>query len=391
MRPGARLLATALVAVLLAPGLTPELTWAGPKTDSIDRSTAEERLAGLLAEIQALKAGLESARSEHQREQQRVKAIDLEIQRANLDLRALRGQQATHRAELDRLQSERDDYLAQLEARMGQLAEQLRWAYRADRQSRIMLVLNQDQPGKVGRMLAYYDYFARAQSKRIALLHEALSRLQQLGESIDGELARLLQLGEEQENLLDDLGGQREERALALARLDERIGDETSRLQELERDRRDLETLIERLSDVLADIPTDLGDHVGIGGQKGRLPMPLQGPVQHAFGQSRGGGLRWQGWLIGAEAGAEVAAIAYGRVAFADWLRGYGLLMIIDHGDGFMSLYGNNESLLQEVGAWVEPGTVIGLVGANPGSGQGLYFELRKGGKAVDPAAWLLR
>jgi len=387
MRPRASLIAGTLAALLFVPALTT----AGPAPDGLERSTAEERLAGLLAQIEELKAGLEAARSEHRREQQRVKAIDLEIQSANRELRALRDQQAVHQAELARLQNERADYLAQLDARMGQLAEQLRWVYRTDRQSRIMLVLNQDQPEKIGRMLAYYDYFVRAQSRRIALLHEALSRLQQLRESIDLALARVLQLGEDQEELLRNLGTQREERALAVARLDERIGDESSHLQELERNRRDLETLIERLSDVLADIPTDLGDHVGISGQKGRLPMPLKGPVQHAFGQNRGGGLRWQGWLIGADPGAEVAAVAYGRVAFADWLRGYGLLMIIDHGDGFMSLYGNNESLLQEVGAWVEPGTVIGLVGANPGSGQGLYFELRKGGKAVDPAAWLVR
>ena len=117
---------------------------------------------------------------------------------------------------------------------------------------------------------------------------------------------------------------------------------------------------------------------------------PLQ-VVRHAFGQRRVGGLRWQGWLIGAETGTEVKAVAYGRVAFADWLRGYGLLMIIEHGPGYLSLYGHNESLLREAGAWVEPGEVISVVGSNPGSGQGLYFELRKNGKAIDPASWLAR
>ena len=119
--------------------------------------------------------------------------------------------------------------------------------------------------------------------------------------------------------------------------------------------------------------------------------MPVAGPVKYAYGQSRDGGLSWQGWLIGAEPGTEACAVAYGRVAFADWLRGYGLLIIIDHGHGFMSLYGHNESLLFEVGAWVEPGEAISVVGANPGSDQGLYFELRRGGKAIDPAGWLAR
>jgi len=101
--------------------------------------------------------------------------------------------------------------------------------------------------------------------------------------------------------------------------------------------------------------------------------------------------MKWQGWVLDAAPGTEVRNIAYGRIAFADWLRGYGLLMIIDHGNGFMSLYGYNETLLSKVGDWVESGDVIAIVGNNPGVEQGLYFELRKDGKAVDPAAWLKR
>ena len=119
--------------------------------------------------------------------------------------------------------------------------------------------------------------------------------------------------------------------------------------------------------------------------------MPVAGPVRHAFGQTRAGGMRWQGWLIGSDPGSEVRSIAYGRVAFADWLRGYGLLIIIDHGQGFMSLYGQNESLLHEAGTWVENGEPISVVGSNPGDTQGLYFELRRQGKALDPAAWVAR
>ena len=119
--------------------------------------------------------------------------------------------------------------------------------------------------------------------------------------------------------------------------------------------------------------------------------MPVSGRVLKAFGQQRVEGLSWQGWLIEADAGREVNAIAYGRVAYADWLRGYGLLMIIDHGEGIMSLYGHNESLLHGVGDWVFPGSPISIVGSNQGAAQGLYFELRSQGKPVDPAGWLKR
>ena len=195
----------------------------------------------------------------------------------------------------------------------------------------------------------------------------------------------------QQADVLDKLVEQRENRAALLAQLAGQIDGDAARLQELERNRKDLEVLIERLTDVLADIPADLGSEAGIRQQKGRLSMPVKGPVRNAFGQKRAGGLSWQGWLIGADTGTEVNAIARGRVAFADWLRGYGLLLIIDHGQGYLSLYAHNESLLRDVGDWVESGAVVSIVGSNPGTGQGLYFELRRNGAAVDPAGWLAR
>lgn len=365
-----------------------------PREDVIQdmgQAEAEAHLGQVLEEIAQLQARLEASRVEQRTEQGRLKELDLEIQQASRALRSLRDQQREHQQELDSLQGQRIDYLAQIRQRMDQLAEQLRWSYRNNRQSRIKLVLNQDDPALLGRMLAYYDYYASAQAERIGLLRETLTTLEAMQQSIDLELIRLTQLATEQQEALDRLGVRREQRQVLLAQLASQIESESSRLQELERNRQALETLVERLSDVLSDIPADLGNRVGVETQKGRLPMPLRGPVKHAFGQSRGGGLKWQGWLIGAEAGTEVSSIAYGRIAFADWLRGYGLLTIIDHGQGYMSLYGNNESLLHEAGAWVEPGEVISVVGASEGSDQGLYFELRKGGKAIDPAAWMAR
>ena len=210
-------------------------------------------------------------------------------------------------------------------------------------------------------------------------------------QGIDAEMQRITDLQREQRARLEELEGQRRQREKFLAEVSGRIANDRSALGELEKDRKDLETLIERLADMLADIPDDLGNRAGVAAQKGKLKMPVQGPVRHAYGQRRGAGLSWQGWLIGADPGQEVKAVAYGRVAFADWLRGYGLLLIIDHGQGYMSLYGHNESLLQDAGAWVEPGNTISVVGSNPGNDQGLYFELRRNGKAIDPASWMER
>jgi len=380
----------AAILLLLSFGSAQTVPATAADTDR-ERAAASARLEGVLREIELLGRQLESARTEQRDEQSRLREVDLQIQQASRELRALDEQRQERERSLQSLERSRQEYLANLGERMAQLAEQLRSAYRSGRQSRVKLVLNQDEPARLGRLLAYYDYINRAQVARIGQLRESLSRLDAIQRAIDAELERIAELVEEQQVALERLGDQRTERENLLAELARRIGGDEARLQELEQNRLDLEALLERLADVLADIPADLGSHLGVARQKGALPMPVRGPVKHAFGQRRGGGLNWQGWLIGAPAGSEVQAVAYGRVAFADWLRGYGLLMIIDHGQGFMTLYGHNESLLQEAGAWVEPGDTISVVGNNPGSDQGLYFELRRDGKAIDPAGWLAR
>lgn len=357
----------------------------------VGKAEAESRLSEVTLAIDKLREQLDSSRADHREEQARMREVDLAIQEAGLKLRTLEEQRNRHMDELAKLELQRETYLSSLDVQLEQLAEQVRSAYKLGSQSRIKLVLNQDDPARLGRMLAYYDFLNRAQVRKISGLKEALTTLDEMQRSIDLELSGIERVQNQQRIVLEDLGQQRREREAMIAALASRIDNDESRLRELEQNRKDLEALLERLSNVLADIPADLGNRAGVAVQKGKLPMPLRGLVKHAFGQQRVGGMKWQGWLIEAPMGAEAGAVAYGRVAFADWLRGYGLMMIIDHGQGFLSLYGHNESLLREVGAWVEPGEIISIVGSNPGNDQGLYFELRKNGKAVDPAAWIAR
>lgn len=377
-----------LVSVIMSFGVS---STAVGQAGQLSKDEAQQRLENLHQEIIELQQSLTAARSKHRREQEDLREMDLRLDRTARQVKEFERAQATHRAELDRLEAEKAVQLASMDEKRDQLAEILRSAYQVDRHSRIKLVLNQDDPAELNRMLAYYEYFNRRHIENIALLKESLYLLEQTQLRISEEIAALeatrLRLAE----ALQELSDQRQDRLDLLVRLDERIGDEEARLQELEQNRQDLVSLLERLEDALADIPADLGSRLGVAQQKGSLPMPLSGRVLHAYGQRRAGSLHWQGWLIGAEAGAEVTPVAYGRVAFADWLRGYGLMLIVDHGDGFLSLYGNNESLFADVGDWVEPGELISVVGSNPGMSQGLYFELRKDGKAVDPAAWVKR
>ena len=363
----------------------------GAAAPALSKAEAEARLQQVSAEISALKQELEQARGTLTTEQRDLRAADLQVQQSVQALRQLETDRKAHDRELAELRSERRDYLRSIEQRREILARQILAAYRLGRESRLKLVLNLDSPAQLSRTLAYYDYFSRSQAGQIRELRAVLLELDGMQVKINEELAALDTVQAEQRSVLEAMTLQRESRQAAIDELNEQISTDEARLAELQRNRADLEALLNRLSDALADIPADLGKRQRPAQLKGELPMPVQGRVRYAYGQPRTAGLRWQGWLIGARTGSEVEAIAYGRVAFADWLRGYGLLLILDHGDGFMTLYGNNESLLFEVGDWVEPGTVVATVGASALSGDGLYFEIRRDGKALDPAAWIKR
>jgi septal ring factor EnvC (AmiA/AmiB activator) len=351
----------------------------------------EQQLEKLQQDISELQENLSEARSDHREEQQQLKQLDLSIQQSSATIRALDQQLAEQNVELDKLEQQREQQLQQLQLDQEQLGVQVNAAYRLTRQSRLKLIFNQDDPAELSRMLAYYNHINRVQIDKIDALRTILASLEEISQRIATQrdaiaAAQLLQQSE-----LENKQLQRESRQLVLVELQQQIGSGEAQLREFEQNRLDLEQLLEKLSDVLADIPSDLGQHLSVGAQKGKLQPPVQARVRKAFGQQRSGGMYWQGWVFDAQPGSEVTAIAYGRVAFADWLRGYGLMIIIDHGEGFMSLYGYNESLLWEVGDWVEPGKVIATAGSNNAGEQGLYFELRKDGKALDPAAWLKR
>ncbi len=359
--------------------------------DAMDEDAARARIQQLGTEIRQLQAQLSAARNEQRLEQDALKAMDLAIQDSNRNLRDLEAKRLDHQLTLKDLRTQKETFLVSLTQQKDQLGGQLRSAYRISRQSRLQLLLNLDSPAQLSRTLAYYNYVNRAKVRQIEELQTVLARLEQMQTDIDAELTRLTTVELIQREAVAALEGQRLERRDVLARLTRQIGSDSDRLQELVRNRRDLETLLSKLENALADIPDDLGKGLGVAAQKGDLLMPVSGRVLSAFGNRRAGDLNWHGWLIEASPGVEVKPVAYGRVAYADWLRGYGLLLIIDHGDGFMSLYGHNETLFSEVGDWVEPSQPIALVGAGSGTDQGLYFELRKDGKALDPAAWIRR
>jgi septal ring factor EnvC (AmiA/AmiB activator) len=259
------------------------------------------------------------------------------------------------------------------------------------RQEQLKLLLNQQDPARLGRMMAYYGYFGRMRAERIARISDELAHLQLLDEKIAAEAERLRALESENEQQVRSLASARERRAQTLAQVQKQLKSRNDELAKLQRDARALEKLVEELRRAIEEFPA-LANQPFQRAQ-GKLPWPVQGAVLAKFGQPRAGGpLKWQGMVIGANRGTQVRSPYYGRVVYADWLPGLGLLLVLDHGGGYMSLYGNNEQLYRRVGDKVEPGDVLSAVGDAAGVGKpGLYFEIRRGRTAVDPATWLTK
>ncbi len=320
-----------------------------------------------------------------------LKSAELAVQSAREELTTIRSQRIATEKRLADLNKERTETEQRIAAQRDALSAELAIAYMNGRQEQLKLLLNQQDPAKLGRMMAYYGYFGRARADRIARISEQLAHLELLNENISAEAARLRTLEAESEQNLKALSGARQKRAQTLAQVQSKLKSRNDELAKLQRDARSLEKLVEELRRAIEEFP-ELAEQP-FARIKGKLPWPVKGPVLAKFGQLRAGGpLKWQGMVIGADRGTQVRSPYHGRVVYADWLPGLGLLLVLDHGSGYMSLYGNNEQLYRRVGDRVAPGDVLSALGDAAGVGKpGLYFEVRKGRQALDPATWLSR
>ena len=224
------------------------------------------------------------------------------------------------------------------------------------REELFKLLLSQESPAALGRMLVYFDYYNRARSARI---DDGRRRARRSSPTLEQETARveteLAALEAAQAREVAALERSRDERRAAVAKLDADIRDGTAAVAKLRAEEQRLADLVSALSELMAGFPVETDEPFA--SLKGKLAWPVQGKLAGDYGQPRGAGpVKWNGVLLEATAGTPVRAVYHGRVAFADWLQGLGLLVIVDHGGGYMSLYGHNEALLKESGDWVEPG-----------------------------------
>jgi len=296
---------------------------------------------------------------------------------------------AKQTAELARLQARRRQLGQQLSKQREALAQLLRSAYALGRHEQLKLLLAQDRIESLARVLAYHRYFEKHRTAEVENLMQQMRELAQVVEQVEAQQQRLARSRREQQEKLAELESQRGQRRELLAQLESRFRDTQSRIAALGRDEAELLNLLERLRDVFADIPDTHDATRPFAQRKGKLTPPLPGKVEVRFGGKLPDGRKSQGWQFAAKAGEPVRAIAHGRVAFAEWMKGYGLIVIVDHGDGWMSLYAQNDSLRSEAGDWVKTGDVLALAGSSGGqSAPALYFELRKNGNPVDPKPW---
>jgi murein hydrolase activator len=349
------------------------------------------------AELKAVRSQIDKVRAEMERDAGKRDQLTRELEESEKNVGSARGaldklrrERAVHTARRAELAAQRRTEEAALARDREALAGQLRAASMIGRQEPLKLLLNQRDPGQTGRVLVYYQYFGRARASQIAAIDAHLAELADLDSQLAAEEQRLLALEEQQRGEVVKLQTARERRGRALVSLEAESKSRAKELERLKDQQGGLEKLVRELRRALERIdkfPTDSKD--AFARLRGKLAWPVVGRLVASYGQTRAGGVKWDGVLLAGTQGAPVRAVYHGRVVYADWLSGLGLLTIIDHGDGYLSLYGHNERLYKEVGERVTAGDTIATMGDSGGRPRPeLYFEIRKAGKPVDPRPW---
>ena len=352
---------------------------------------AEKKLAKLQQQISKSQQSLEKQRGELGSLEKKLRESEQSIGNLNQKLISIEADLKQSQQKVSELQKEEATLQTQLSNHHNILYAQIRSEYQYGGQQKLKLLLNQQDPEKLGRNLIYYDYLHRARLEEIEQATQILVSVNQVQNEIRAEEALGKQAKFDLLSEKESLENAQNKRKTAIKALNNNVSSEKEKLVSLEGDEKQLKDLIEKLRTMLADIPVVI-DGEGFGKLKGKLYWPVVGKPSNKFGQKRNtarSNTNWQGVFIPSTEGNNIRSIHHGRIAFAEWMRGLGLLIIVDHGDGYMSLYGHNQSLFKQVGEWVKAGDRIAAVGNSGGNiDPGLYFEIRKQGSPINPAKW---
>lgn len=385
----------------------------------------KQALSDVQQRLESLKKELDNSQEAHKDAADALKESEVAISEANKKLYEINQRQQENKKNLTKLEAASASTSETLAQQQNLLSSQLYQQYIHGQQSYVQMILQSEHPSEIARNVHYYAYIAKARAALIAKIQGNLNQIKKLNEETASTLKEVAELKQKQIDERHKLESQKQAKSKVVKTLSQQISSQRDEIKKLSRDEKRLSQLVERLAKIIPPKPkarkntvprksnaTDVAEDnqpskeavsisndatpsneftgANFAALKGKLRLPVRGEVANRFGASReDSGISWKGLFIRAKEGAEVKAIANGRVVFADWLRGFGNLIIVDHGNGYMSLYGNNQAVLKQVGETVHAGDSIASVG-NSGGNQtnGLYYELRNQSRPFDPLSW---
>ena len=352
-----------------------------------DRKRTEAELRSITERLEKIQRQVQQDAADKDRLSRDLRDAERLVSRAHGDLSKLRSQRVERAASRQRLIDERARRQAERAETEADLQAQLRAAYFVGRNEPLKLLLNQRSPAQFGRNLTYYGYLGRLRAVQINVITDNIAQIDELTARIDEEDAQLAALEGQQKERVGELESARRQRGRVLASLEKEAQSRTATLARLQKQQQQMERLLKELSRVTEAAPFDPNDPFGK--LRGKLTWPVAGRVTTSFGETVVGTLRSNGIEIDADRGTNVRAVHEGRVVYSDWFQGRGLLIILDHGNNYISIYGHNEQLLKAAGSRVAAGEAIATAGDSGGrKTPGLYFEIRRSGKPVDPRGW---
>lgn len=354
------------------------------KANTVDENN--QKLKQVQEKIKQQRVAIEKQLAEKDDLQALFKSTELKVAEVALTIRQTNNKLTQVNKKVSELEKEQRELLRTKKQQQKLLAELVRNAYLSGKHDYTKLLLNQDDPTKLERLITYYKSLNDARVKELESIQRVLNRLAEVEVELTEQKSQLIALKDSQQEQKRQMAKSQTARRSALRKMNASIKSEQSRLKELEQSETRLENAIARAQQQATKTPEDL---IGLYNLKKQLKWPTSGRIRKKFGQRRSGALRWKGVQMSANLGNRVNAIADGIVLYSDWLKGFGWVTVIDHGKGYMSLYGHNQALLKAVGDYVEQNEPIALVGQSGGQSEpGLYFEIRYKGKTVNPARW---
>ena len=351
-----------------------------------------QQLKQLNKESATLKKLLKQFKSERSQLQADLQSAETEIGLIQKKTRKTLKELDKEQSELKKLQNKRQQLVEEKQNQQQLISQQVVAAYQLGRQKKIKVLLNQEQPEKITRALTYADYFHQARNEEIEGYLNIINEINELEPKIQLRTISLSRIKHQLEQEYASLLDSKQTRKASLTQINTSIRNSDQRLAQTNKDRLELERLLKAVEESLANIKIPV-NYQPFSNFKGKLEWPVRGKVSQRFGSPRGdSSLRWQGVKIQANEGSQIQSIHHGRVVFADWFKGSGLLVIIDHCDGYMSLYAHNQSIFRETGDWVNAGEIIATVGNSGGqTNASLYFEIRHNGRPTNPNRWCKR